>query len=419
MTARNMHNPDASTESGAGPYQDASGIGIGIGIENAKFAPEKGAALAGGRSLLLDAARPLLRALADVPEGLDEEDVPRLQALLTREVQRFQSLCERANLRREHILAASYALCTALDEAAQKQAWGIHSWPQQGLLVSLHGDTEGGTKCFHLLGRLVNSPHEHMPVIEVFYHVLSLGFEGHYVGQTDGHRQLDAIRQRLFHLISGARESVPRELSPNWRGVDAGRLSVLRTVPVWVTALVLALAVFGLFAWYKYHLLLRTHDLEQQILAIGKTMPPEPPKALRLAELLKDEIARGVVSVQEDATRSAVTFRGDDMFGGGRAEVSGKIMPLLDKVAGEINNVSGKVSVICHSDNAPIKTARFPSNQALSEERAATVTEYLASKGVAKGRLEAIGKGDIEPLTDNKTPAARAKNRRVEIVVTQ
>ncbi|WP_254615819.1 type VI secretion system protein TssL, long form [Cupriavidus basilensis] len=410
-----MNNPDASTGSGTRPYRDASGAGIA----DARFAPETVAELAGARSPLLEAARPLLRALADVPEGLDEEDVPRLQALLTREVKRFHGLCERANVRREHILAASYALCTALDEAAHNQAWGIHSWPQQGLLVSLHGDTEGGTKCFHLLGRLVSSPHEHMPVIEVFYHVLSLGFEGRYAGQTDGHRQLDEIRQRLFHLISGARESVPRELSPNWRGAAAGRLSRLRTVPVWVTVVVLALALFGLFAWFKYQLLLRTHDLEQQILAIGKITPPEPPKALRLAELLKDEIARGVVSVQEDATRSAVTFRGDDMFGGGRAEVSGKILPLLDKVAGEISKVSGKVTVIGHSDNAPIKTARFPSNQALSEERAATVTEYLASKGVAKGRLEAIGKGDTEPLIDNKTPAARAKNRRVEIVVTQ
>lgn len=47
------------------------------------------------------------------------------------------------------------------------------------------------------------------------------------------------------------------------------------------------------------------------------------------------------------------------------------------------------------------------------------VSEYLASQGVAKRRLEAIGKGDTEPLTDNKTPAARAANRRVEVVVTQ
>jgi len=54
----------------------------------------------------------------------------------------------------------------------------------------------------------------------------------------------------------------------------------------------------------------------------------------------------------------------------------------------------------------------------LSEARAVTVMEYLAGQGVATGRLAAEGKGDTEPVADNRTPAARARNRRVEIVVT-
>lgn len=396
---------------------------------------------------LLEAAQPLMLALAGMPDKLpvtqaqkpdkatpdepkpDEaksgEATPDMSAalalrlLLVEELQGFQQLCERANIRREHVVGAHYLLCTALDEAAHNKAWGGDGWPQHSLLVSLHQDTEGGNKCFLLLGRLLASPDEHLDLIEMFYQILSLGFIGRYVSQTDGHQQLDAIRKRLFSLISSKRGEVPRELSPHWRGEPAGRLRPLRSLPVWVTVSVSALVLFGLFAWFKYQLLVRTHEVEQQILAIGKIAPPEPPRALRLAELLKEEIARGVVSVKEDATRSAVTFRGDDMFGGGRAEVSSKVLPLLDKVAAEINKVTGKVTVIGHSDNVPIRTPKYPSNQALSEERAATVTEYLASKGVAKGRLEAIGKGDTEPLTGNKTPADRAKNRRVEIVVTQ
>ncbi|MGH8789509.1 MAG: type VI secretion system protein TssL, long form [Cupriavidus necator] len=165
--------------------------------------------------------------------------------------------------------------------------------------------------------------------------------------------------------------------------------------------------------------MLQVRDVVQQIEAIGNLTPPPAPKALRLAELLKDEIARGVVAVRDDNHRSTVVFRGDDMFGAGRAEVNAKLTPTLNKVAGEINKLQGKVQVIGHSDNQPIKSARYPSNQVLSEERATMVSEYLASQGVAKGRLEAIGKGDTEPLTDNKTPAARAANRRVEVVVTQ
>ncbi|MCY1509179.1 type IV/VI secretion system protein, DotU family [compost metagenome] len=371
---------------------------------------------------LLAAAQPLLRALADLPVELQNAGTATgaLKRMLMDELHQFQAVCDRANVRREHVLAARYSLCTALDEAANATYWGReNNWATQSLLIQCHQEGDGGEKVFQVLGRLVNSPQEHMDVIEVIYQILCLGFKGRYAKRTDGDRELDAIRQRLLNLIAGARESVPRDLSPHWRGKAAGKLGLLRSIPVWVTVCVLALAVFGLFAWFKYQLLFRTHDLEPQILAIGRATPPEPPKALRLAELLKDEIARGVVSVKEDSTRSEVIFRGDDMFGAGQVDVSGKILPVLDKVASEINKVTGKVTVIGHTDNVPIKTARFPSNQALSEERATMVMEYLAGKGVAKGRLEAVGKGDSEPLGSNTTAADRARNRRVEIVVTQ
>ncbi|MFK0380203.1 type VI secretion system protein TssL, long form [Pandoraea sp. NPDC090278] len=368
---------------------------------------------------LLTAARPLLRALADMPQSLRPDQATHLKALLVEELCDFQAVCERANIRREHILAARYSLCTALDEAAQSTPWGLHTWSANSLLIQLHGENEGGEKVFHLLGRLVDSPAEHIDVIQLIYYLLSLGFWGRYRNRTDGERQHYAIRQRLHKLIRQQRGPVPRVLSPHLEPVEPGRFRMLRSIPVWVTAVVLCLTAFGIFAWYKYQLLVRAHDLEQQIRAIGNITPPPPPKTLRLAELLKDEIARGVVSVQEDARQSDVTLRGDDMFGGGRAEVNAKVLPVLDKVAGEIGKVTGKVTVIGHSDNIPIRSAKYPSNQALSEERAATVSEYLATKGVAKGRLEAIGKGDAEPLADNKTADGRAKNRRVEIIVTQ
>jgi type VI secretion system protein ImpK len=370
---------------------------------------------------LLSAARPLLRALADMPGTLRVDQTALLKDVLLQELHDFQTVCERVGIRPEHTLAARYCLCTALDEAAQGTSWGGGgSWAEDSLLVKLHGENEGGTKVFQVLGRLVNSPEEHIDVIEVIYYLLSLDFQGRYRGVTDGDRQHLAIRQSLHGLIRKHRGAVPRELSPNLSVTPAGRFSMIRIVPIWLSATILGLAAFGLFAWYKYQLSLRTHDLEQQIQAIGQITPPPPPKVvLRLAELLKDEIARGQVQVEEDATHSAVTFRGDDMFAGGRADVNAKVQPLLDKVAAEIARVPGKVTVTGHSDNQPIKTARFPSNQVLSEERAVHVAEYLATRGVAQGRLESAGKGDTEPVADNATRDGRAKNRRVQIDVTQ
>jgi type VI secretion system protein ImpK len=75
--------------------------------------------------------------------------------------------------------------------------------------------------------------------------------------------------------------------------------------------------------------------------------------------------------------------------------------------------------VIGHSDNSPIKTEAFPNNQALSEKRAQSVADYLAGKGVLASRVTVEGKGDADPVADNKTAAGKAKNRRVEIIVTQ
>jgi len=354
-----------------------------------------------------------------MPDALRLDQAAQLKTVLVQELHDFQAVCERASIRREHILAARYSLCTALDEAANATKWGENTWSSNSLLIQFHGENGGGEKVFQLLGRLVNSPAEHIDVIQVIYYLLSLGFRGRYRNATDGDMQLRTIRQRLYDLIRQHRGEVPRELSLHLRPAPAGRFPLQRSIPVWLSAAVLGLAAFGLFAWYKYQLLLRTHDLEQEIRAIGNITPPPPPKTWRLAELLKDEIARGVVSVREDDRHSAVSFRGDDMFSGGQAEVSGKVLPLLDKVAAEIGKVPGKVTVIGHSDNVPIRSARYPSNQALSEERAATVSEYLAGKGVSKGRIEAIGKGDTEPLADNGAVTGRAKNRRVEIVVTQ
>lgn len=388
---------------------------------------ERMTAINAAQNPLLAAAQPLLRALADMPATLGSEGVAVLRLLLEREVAAFQSVCSSAQIRHEHVVAASYALCTALDEAANSTQWGggqngeAGVWAGQQLAAKFHGDTKGGDKFFLLVGRLAASPEEHIDLLELMYQILGLGFEGRFSTAANGRRQLETVRHRLFTLLGTARGDVPLELSPHWRGVAAGKLPLLRSVPVWVTGVVLLLVLFGLFAWYKYQLLQMSADVEQRIAAIGRMRPPPAPalKPLRLKELLSAEIERGTVTVDEDGRRSAVTFQGDDMFVPGQARLNARILPLLVKVAKEIKEVPGAVQITGHSDNQPIRTREFPNNQVLSEKRAAAVAAVLLEENVEASRMRTEGRGDTMPITDDATAAGRARNRRVDIVVTQ
>jgi OmpA-OmpF porin, OOP family len=73
-------------------------------------------------------------------------------------------------------------------------------------------------------------------------------------------------------------------------------------------------------------------------------------------------------------------------------------------------DVNLKLAVNGYTDN----TGKPEKNQILSEKRAASVKNYLVSKGVDASRIETTGYGQTQPIADNKTAAGRAKNRRVE-----
>jgi type VI secretion system protein ImpK len=122
--------------------------------------------------------------------------------------------------------------------------------------------------------------------------------------------------------------------------------------------------------------------------------------------------------VRDEENRSVVTVRGDGLFAPGSATVSTDYIALLRRVAEAIDTVTGPVKVVGHTDNQPIHSARFPSNWHLSQERAQSVMALLKQGSRSPGRYSADGRADTEPLGPNTTPAQRAQNRRVEIILT-
>lgn len=404
-----------------------SGLDFAPGPNHDTRLAEVQLAIEQNRNSFLEAGSVLLRSLSELPKELNAEGVRGLHTLLTQELQTYTRLCEQANLRRDHMLAVRYALCTALDEAISAKPWAggeggtTGMWSTQALLNQFHGESQGGKTVFLLIGRLANAPDEHMPVLEVIHHLLSLGFMGDYRVQADGHRMIETIRHRLYTMVSASREPVARELSPRWQGVGQGKFKLLRSIPVWVSASVLGLVLFGQFSWFKYQLLTKASVVQKDIEGLAKLQPPPQARkaavSLNLSTLLAAEIKLGRVKVDENDKRSLVVFKGDGMFAGGLDKLSPATLAILDKVAPALRQVPGGIYILGHTDNQPIATPEFPSNLALSDKRAQSVLKVLQAKGVDASRLHAVGMGDTQPVDAANSDAARALNRRVEIEV--
>jgi len=103
------------------------------------------------------------------------------------------------------------------------------------------------------------------------------------------------------------------------------------------------------------------------------------------------------------------------LFISGAADLQGRGPDVLRALGPILNAERFIVSVEGHTDNAPIKTDRFPSNWELSAQRAATVVRALEDAGIEARRLQAVGYGDSRPLADNGTEDGRRENRRVTL----
>lgn len=108
------------------------------------------------------------------------------------------------------------------------------------------------------------------------------------------------------------------------------------------------------------------------------------------------------------------------LFDSGSAVVNPAAFPTLDHI-GAIVAQEGKhpVAVEGHTDDRPIHTSLYPSNWQLSGGRAAAVVQRLIGAGVTPQRTSLAGYAAEHPVGSNDTSAGRARNRRVEIVLTR
>jgi len=123
------------------------------------------------------------------------------------------------------------------------------------------------------------------------------------------------------------------------------------------------------------------------------------------------------ISVAYSSEGLVMRFSDHALFDVGVADISPKAAVLLRKVGAIIADSRYEVRVEGHTDDAPIKTSRYPSNWELSTARAVNVLRYFVDTcGISSGRLSAEGFGEYHPIAPNDNAANRAQNRRVEII---
>lgn len=206
-----------------------------------------------GLNSLVAAASELFSEIVRLKHASTREDMNALNADLIKKVEEFQVRAFHNGFENGEVMGACYVLCTVIDETVVTTSWGIESeWSQMSLLSRFHHETFGGERFFRMLDQLSKNPVKHLPMLELMYLCLSLGFEGKYRVQARGMLELEGIRDALHRQIRQVRGDVPRELSPHWQGLSDQRSNLIRIVPAWMVALLtvvcLSVMYFG-FAW--------------------------------------------------------------------------------------------------------------------------------------------------------------------------
>jgi type VI secretion system protein ImpK len=378
---------------------------------------------AGSTNPLLHAAVPLLALAAELRDRSSSADIEALRQYATQEIRTFEDQLRRAAVPAEDVLAARYALCTVIDEAVLNTPWGARSsWAGQSLLVTFHRESAGGEKFFQILDRVMREASRYVALLEVLHACLALGFEGRYRLEERGHAKLAEIRQNVYRVTQSVRGSIEADLSPHWRGVEDRRNAVVRFVPLWVVAAACAVILLGTYLLFSAWLGERTEGIHAQLAGVGieplYTAAPAAPSRSSFKKLLARQIEGGLVGVdeREDGT-SVITLTAPELFASASENLNVRHGELIAAIGAAAQSVPGRIMVIGHTDDQPVRSLRFQDNYELSRARALQVANLLRAKLSEPDRVDFIGKGDSEPryqpadLTGN-----RARNRRVEIV---
>ena len=294
------------------------------------------------------------------------------------------------------VKTANYLICALIDDIVLNTPWGAHGpWPAQTLCGTLHQDVAYGDRVFDLLQELRRRLEQERDLLQLIHLCLLLGFEGKYRRDAGGRALVADITDDLGRLLGCAKPKT-EPLSPDWQGVVEPYQPLNERLPFWVAAVATSAVLLLIYAGFALHLSSLSEPLkvliadlppqgEIQLISHQRNTESTTAIAPRFIDQLKTDIdgflvddrQSGSVETFEDA--QSVTIRvlatGEDIFASGKASLNAGYTSLIERIAEALRQKEGLITVSGHSDDRPIRTARFTSNWALSEARAQTVCE--------------------------------------------
>ena len=239
---------------------------------------------------ILRAAGPLLHLLGRLRVAALSADLESLLEQVAAAVAFFDKDIRSAGVTPEQANVAKYLICATADDIVQNiPTDDRHLWTRYSMTSRFFGERLGGVNFFKQLEWLQRDPGANFDVLELQHVCLALGFQGQYRAAEGGPNQLQYIQRNLYELLRRVRPKQALDLSPRWKGqaLPLGRKGFV--LPVWATAAVAALLLFGLFI-----------GLRAKLGGIGKSVAAEietlhPSTKIALQERL-ESAARGAAA---------------------------------------------------------------------------------------------------------------------------
>jgi type VI secretion system protein ImpK len=384
-----------------------------------------------GPNRLVGAAMPLISLMGRLRTLTTMPNLAQVRQQAIRAVRTCEDEISKLGYPQEIQLPARYVLCTAVDQSVLSTPWGAQSeWAAHGLLITFHHEAWGGETFFKILEWARAEPARYIDLLELQYICLSLGFAGMYLEDPGGSGKLAELRDDVYRRIRDVRGAPPEALSVHWEGERDKRRRLIRYIPLWIAAAVAALVVLGFFIVYFMRLNAHATPTGDALARIGVTAPEytgatEP--ASTIAQTLKQRLAQEInaeeMSIEETDKGTLVSLtpgqrNATELFATGSDTLNAGYTEAVRRLGKELDAVPGRVLILGHTDDQPIRSLRYADNLDLSRARADSVRRILSQTLRDPARITTIGVGSAVPrYKPPEVPGNRKRNRRVEILL--